>query len=304
MTQSSTPPAERERGPEVRAPAPAAEHLGADDHLGEQHEPEQEQSRRRRASARSQLSGPSSSRSRSSASPGAIRTMKTSPTSRDEQRRLHQVVVARPSPPGCRNAIRYGCAIAQTRPPNIVTRPEEQDRDDAALAPRAPERATLEALSNTGRDVRAHPLPPRKSCAAASLCATRYAISDADKVHPSIRRPSTTSRRPVIIPVCGRRLLAVVARRSARRPSIVVVAAAETSANGLPVVHERLPEVAEAEQEADHGRIAGAQRDEERLREQAQGRQALPERHRDREDDRAAGDARTRARARSPSCGR
>ena len=61
-----------------------------------------------------------------------------------------------------------------------------------------------------------------------------------------------------------------------------------------PRVHERLREVAEAEQEGDH-HAGRTQRPEERLCVEAQGRQALSERHRDREvrprpgDDRASG---------------
>ena len=56
-----------------------------------------------------------------------------------------------------------------------------------------------------------------------------------------------------------------------------------------PRVHERVPEVAEAEQEADQGRLARAQRRQERLREQEAGRRAVPERHDRREVDREAG---------------
>jgi hypothetical protein len=81
--------------------------------------------------------------------------------------------------------------------------------------------------------------------------------------------------------------VAVIAAAAA----VVVVATADYGQRA-PLVHERLPEVAEDQQEADPepGPALRSRGPEERLHEQAQGRGEVSERHRYREVDRRAAD--------------
>ena len=73
--------------------------------------------------------------------------------------------------------------------------------------------------------------------------------------------------------------------------AVVVVASARTTANGLPSYTDGWQTVAPDQHEAVHQHGPALERPlgrQERLREQAQGRLEVPERHRDREDDRQA----------------
>ena len=98
---------------------------------------------------------------RSSRRPGAITSAKSRPDADHEQRRLHEVVVEALAGV-VEEAIRYGCRIAQTIPPRIVTGPI----DSTAKA-----RAELRSIcsrsvprSSGPSDIRAHAASPGRGC--------------------------------------------------------------------------------------------------------------------------------------------
>ena len=124
---------ERDAGPQVRPPRPHPPHLGADDRLGEQAEPDEEDAGRRRTSGPSQRAAASRA-SRSESQRSSDEDREQQPDDDHDQRRLSDEP---PEPLAARVEQRHPVRL-QDRPDNARgarRRPDERDGLDATGDP-------------------------------------------------------------------------------------------------------------------------------------------------------------------------
>ena len=214
-----------DRREQIGAPGTTPEDLRADDHLGDEHEPDEQRDRRR------EPVGQLSPRDHAT------------PLPRDPRSALGRSRTCRRARPGRRGAapgrgsrrrpgllapgstIRYGWATAHTRPTTIVIGPRSwiasarHGRRSTACS--ASSFGMLDAISEFTRY-----LPPRVWRARATLRKALFA---------------TRAKRSCIIEFVRLRIVGSGSRRAAAAASVAVVALASTSAAGLPSYTERLP---------------------------------------------------------------
>ena len=123
--------------------------------------------------------------------PGSDREREDEPDERDQQRRLEEIVVDA-LPVGSRTTIRYGCATAQTSPPNIVIGPSSSMasvRHWRRAATGA--RRSLQTLATLRPDAAAHQSSPL-----GALCARRTPSASPNRTlcYLSVRRPEPECR--------------------------------------------------------------------------------------------------------------